>query len=127
MKRGQSAIELMIIIGVVLTFFTIFISVIYSSQAEKTQQQEKRELLNIALDIREEIEAASETLDGYKREFVVPRKVMGHNYTIEKIGNDIQMKSEENALVITARDFEGEIKKGVNVIERKDGKIYINE
>lgn len=127
MKRGQSAIELMIIIGVILTFFIIFISIIHSNQAEKRQQKEKQELMNIALDIREEIEAASKTLDGYNREFMVPKKVIGNNYTIEKTENYLQMKSEGNAFVITIRDFEGEIKKGVNVIERKNGKIYLNE
>jgi len=127
MKKGQSAIEFIVIVGIALSFIVLFMSSVKMSQQEKIEEKENQKINRIAMDIKEEIQVASQTLDGYKREFDVPKTVMGNNYSIEIIESSLQIIAKENSLSLSIKNVNGEIKKGTNVIKKKNGEIYLNE
>lgn len=127
MKKAQSAIEFIIIICFALTFLVIIVASIKVSHQEKTEEKENQEIKRIANKVKDEIRVASRTLDGYRREFKIPKEVMGNDYSIEIIEGSLQIIAEENSLSLGIKNVNGEIKKGVNVIERKDGEIYLNK
>lgn len=127
MKRGQSAIEFIIVLGIALSFLIIIMASVKLSQQEKIEEKENQEINRIANNVKKEIQIASQTLDGYKREFRVPKTIMGNNYTIEIIENNLQIIAKENSLSLGIKEVNGEIKKGTNTIETKNGKIYLNE
>ena len=127
MKKGQGAIEFIIITGIALSFVVLIMASVKMSQDEKIRDKENQEIKKIARNVKEEIQVASQTLNGYRREFNVPKRVMGNNYTIEIIENNLQIIAKENSLSLGIKQVNGEIKKGTNVIERKNGEIYLNE
>ncbi|HKL24487.1 MAG TPA: hypothetical protein VJ912_04070 [Candidatus Nanoarchaeia archaeon] len=127
MKRGQGAIEFIVVIGLVLGFLALFISSIYVHQFEKTEQKENKQMQQIAYNVKNEIQIASETLDGYERNFTIPRKIMGNNYTMKIINDYLQIETQSQAFSVKIKKINGELKRGVNTIKRKNGEIYINE
>ena len=81
---------------------------------------------NLALDIQEEIELATKSSDGYSRNFQVPNLILGKSYDVEIIDNNIQIKTERNALSLKIENVIGEITKGNNLIKKQNGKVYLN-
>jgi hypothetical protein len=126
-QRGQSAIEFIIVLGVVLFFFVLFFGAIKISQGDK--EKENRDMLfqNIALDVRDEINIASGASDGYYRDFTIPQNVLGTDYEINltDIGY-VYLKSERYAVSYKAVRINGDIQKGVNIIRKENGQVYLN-
>jgi hypothetical protein len=126
-KWGQSAIEFIIVLGVVLFFFVLFFGAIQISQRDKEKENQDRLFQNIALDVRDEINIASGASDGYYREFTIPQNVLGTEYEINltDIGY-VYLKSDRYATSYKATKINGNIQKGVNIIKKENGQVYLN-
>ena len=127
-KEGQSALEFIIIIGVVTFFFLGFAFVLQMNLADKNWENKNLITKEIALAVQNEIKLASESIDGYRREFQVPQNIAGIDYSINIISGLIYINSTDNqhALALPVANVTGNVQKGNNVIRRDSGMVYLN-
>jgi len=126
LKKAQSSIEFVIMIGAVLFFFVFFLIVIQSNLQDKNTEKEKVIVQNIALSVQDEINLAKESIDGYSREFKVDDYILGRDYLIEIIDDRIYVKTDKVALSYPVANVTGTIKKEINIIKKQNGTIYLN-
>lgn len=126
-KNAQGAIEFIVLFAGVLFFFIVFFGVVQKNISEKNQEKEKIILQNIALDVKDEINLAAESSEGYFREFKIPLNILGKEYNITLVNNFVYVEMETIGFAYKIFNIEGEIIKGVNNITKKDGTVYINE
>ena len=126
--RAQSAIEFVVTVSfmliVILTFFGLTSSKVLEAQ-EEGNKKIAEDIANLAY---KEIEFAKSLNDGYIRTFSMPQTVNGADYSISVIDN--------RELVVNYLGFEyvkfmpgnvtGNIAKGINIILKDEGKIFLN-
>lgn len=124
--KSQSGIEFLIITAAVFFFFILILVSIQGEIKDKNIDKERIYLREIGIDIKEEIDIASSTSDGYSRKFSVPLSVIGVDYSFNITGNFIYLMTDKNKLAIRIINFSGFIQKGDNVIRKQNGSIFIN-
>jgi hypothetical protein len=124
-KKAQSAIEFIALIGFVLFFFVAFFSVIQYNQTEKYKEKEKLVVQSIGLDIQQEIDLAAQSSDGYSRTFDVPSNVFGNDYQINITGSLLYLSSENAWVSFYIPNVTGIVKKGYNLIKKQNGFVFI--
>ena len=126
--KAQSSIEFMILIGFVLFFFASFFLIIQENTADKLKQRQNLIIEEIALTVRDEINFALESSDGYFREFEIPEKAGNQAYDLQIVDDMIYVKTsdEKFAIAIPVAAVNGQIDKGTNKIEKQNGEVYLN-
>jgi len=125
-KKCQSIIEFMIIFGVLIFFFVVFMAIIQDNINEKNLEKETFLANNIALSVQNEIELASESPDGYYRDFYVPLNLIGKEYEIQLVDNFVYIRAHKIGLAYNILNYTGNIVKGNNIIQKQNGTVYIN-
>lgn len=127
-KRGQSALEFLILVGAVLFFFTGFFIIIQQQIAFKKFEEINRDFKDVAENVQEEINLAKSASDGYMRDFEVPETVNGLNYEINISDDLIFIKSESGkyALSLPVSNVTGDLVKGSNSIQKVSGEVLLN-
>lgn len=127
-KKAQTAIEFMVLVGVLLFFFTIFFLVIQESSADKMREQQDNLVRETALAIQDEIALASKSSEGYSREFKVPDKIGNQDYSVSLIEDRIYIKTHDNksAIALPIQKITGSIVKGENTIKKQNSELSIN-
>ena len=129
-KKGQIATEFILFSGIALIAAIIFVAV--SLNQAKTLYETKEFLLveDIALKIQHEISIASNTEDGYSRDFELPENINGKYYNISNVNNTLTVWTNATpyATTYTTRilDINGYFEKGSNTIRKANGVIYVN-
>lgn len=127
-KKGQSAIEFIILVGAVFFFFIAFSFAIQGNIADKTK--EKRDLIinDIGLTVQDEVNLASQSSDGYLREFKVPPNLLGYEYDISIVDGWVYVRTTngKHATAYPLAPVIGEIQKGTNRIRKESGQVYLN-
>ena len=132
MKKGQVAIEYLLLTGI--SFFVVFVLIIILSSLMESKRNEKAfyELDDFGRSIQQELILASELEDGYNRPINIPTTVNGRQYTITT-GN----VSPSNGYLIITLGFMGQeifyevppingsFRKGWNRIWKVNGNITI--
>jgi len=124
--KSQGAIEFLIISGIVIFMFTVFFVAIQANTEERNKENEAIIIKNLALSVQDEIFLALKSSDGYIREFQIPQLISGKDYEISIIDNFVHVKTSQNAVSLKLDDFTGNIKKGINIIKKQNGKVYLN-
>jgi len=127
-KRAQSALEFTVLVGAILFFFIVFLFGIQTNISEQVRENKDVVVSEIAKSVQDEINLASESKDGYYREFMVPNHVLNVDYDLEIIDGYISVKTddEKHAIALPLGDVIGEIQRGINEIRNVDGKVCIN-
>lgn len=127
-KNGQSAIEFLILIGVVISFFLIFLFAIQGSISSKVIENTDLTLKEIALNVINEVNLASNSVDGYYREFEIPSKILGNEYEINITDGIVYIRTLDNerALSLPAVSVVGDVYIGKNIIRKEEGVVYLN-
>ena len=126
-KRGQSAVELMIVMGALLFFFIFFFAAIQKQKGLEFDKKESLFLNNLALSIKDEIYLARESSPGYYREFNTPKIVLGTEYSLAIVEGHIQLNTSDNAVTYKIVNVSGNILKGLNFIRNENGTVYLNQ
>ena len=92
-KKSQSAVEFIILVGIVILFFTIFFVAINENQSDELKQKQTTHVNEIAFTVQEEIDLAFNAQNGYNREFEIPEKIKGQDYNIEITENSIYVQN----------------------------------
>lgn len=127
-NRSQSAIEFVILVGVVIFFFTIFFIVLNESMSEKTIQKQKMNVEDVAIAVQNEINLASESSEGYSRQFKIPDNINGRDYQINITEGLVYLKTSDNknAMALPVRVVTGQLVKGSNTIKKNESGIFLN-
>lgn len=127
-KKSQSAIEFVILVGVMLFIFLAYSYVFQQNTGEKMREKRILIVQDLALTIQNEIDLATTSRDGYERTFDVPEKLLNIGYNVSLVGGFVYVVTEDglNALALPVRNVTGGIVKGENVIRKVDGAVLLN-
>jgi len=127
-KNGQSAIEFLILTGAVISFFLLFLFAIQGNISAQVIENTDSTLKEIALNVVNEVNLASDSVDGYYREFEIPSRVLGKEYEINITDGIIYIRTSDNerALSLLAVSVLGDVYIGKNIIRKEEGVVYLN-
>lgn len=125
-NKAQSSAEFMIMFGAVLFFFIIFVSIINMNILERQEAKKKILLQSIALSVRDEISFAAESSDGYTREFEIPTTILGASYVIYLQDDRVFYGMDSLLSSYAIFNVTGNVQKGVNLIQKENGTVYLN-
>lgn len=128
-KKAQTGIELIIIIGALLFFVSIFLLTVQENMKNKVYQRENILVKEIALTVQNEINLALQSTDGYYRKFELPQKAGTLDYEISIDSKMVYIKTTDNryALTVPTAKVIGNVNITNNIIEKINGVIYINK
>lgn len=129
LKKGQSAIEFMILIAGVFFFFIIFFGAIQNNLESKYAEKNRLLIKQTAYKIKEEIDLATTSSEGYKRNFEIPEKIGSREYnaTIQEDSVYLETLDKKYGITVRIQPVNGNIKIGENIIEKKNGEVYLND
>lgn len=127
-KKAQTAIEFILQVIVVLFLFTVFFVAIHGNMADEIRERKNLVVKEIASIIQDEINLASQSSDGYYREFEIPLDITGEDYDVEIVENMAYVKTQDNkyAVALPVLTITGSIVKGQNTIKKENGEIKLN-
>lgn len=125
---GQSAIEFMIIAGVVIFMFLTYTFFIQSQIADKSYERRNLMTQEVAYTIRDEVNIALEATDGYSRTFKLPNTILNVDYNATIFGDSIYVRTLDgkHAIAIPIANVTGQLIIGDNTIRKSNGVIYLN-
>ena len=128
-KKSQSALEFIILIGAMLFFFIALSLTFQQNIAEKGKQQRNLEVQELALAVQNEIDLATGSSDGYERNFNIPDKLLNIGYQITLTEGFVYIITDDDkhALALPIKNITGEILKGNNLIKKINGQVFLNE
>ena len=127
-KKAQSAIEFVILVGAMLFFFLAFLFAIQGNIADKVKENKNLVTKEIALTVQNEINLASESSDGYYREFEIPNNILGTDYDITVTEGLVYVRTIDgkHAIALPVPEVIGDVSQGTNVIRKEEGAVYLN-
>ncbi len=126
-KRGQVAVEFLILIVIAFTVFIMYAAVTRDKMDELRSEEEHVLLKDVVYMARNEILIASKVEDGYYREFVMPDELdLKYNYSINITGEHILATSENHQQMVSIPTVNGTLKKGLNIVNKTGGVIYLS-
>lgn len=128
-KKAQVAMEFMILVGFLLFVFSMFFVSINERMSDKAQERKDLIVKQIAVAVQDEINLASQSIDGYEREFKIPIDISGDNYTVGIVDDLVFVKTsdEKHAIALPVLNATGSIVKGINKIEKNNGVVSLND
>ena len=124
--KAQGMIEFVILIGAVLFFFVSFFLIIQENVSDKNLERKTLLAQNIALTVQNEINLASESTNGYSREFKIENMILGEDYNIQIADGRVYVNTTRIGLSYQVLDFVGSIQKGNNIIKKENDTVYLN-
>ena len=127
-KKSQTAIEFIVLISFVLFFFSMFFMVIGGKMSDKMVERKNLAVKDIAFTVQNEINLASESSEGYIREFRLPEKVAEKDYVLEIVEDMVYVKTSDgkSAIAVPIPKVTGQVAKGQNLIKKENGEIKLN-
>lgn len=128
-RKGQSAMELFILVGAMMFIFIVLLGIFQQSVSRKTNEKRDEAFNELAINVANEFNIAASASDGYSRTFQVPENVLGLDYDISIVSSSVYIISEDekHALSLTVQNVTGSINKGDNVIQKVNGEILLNQ
>jgi hypothetical protein len=128
-KRGQSAIEFVILVGAVIFFFLTFLYAIQNNISDKVGENKDLIVQDIARTVQDELNLALESSEGYSRMFTIPQQVVNVNYDISLVDGAVYVVTEDgkHAIALPIVEVTGTINPGDNFIIKELGVVYLNE
>lgn len=126
LKKGQIALEFMIMFGFAAFLLLLFLSITLSRTIDFNNQRQSSLIKDLALGTQKEINLAFESRDGYYREFKLPQTLLGIDYGITIKDNLLIVNSTKEEIDVIIPKPQGNIQKGTNIIKRNGGVVYLN-
>jgi len=129
LKRGQSAMEFIILIGFLLVAFVVFMLVIQENMEDRTDKRQNTQIIEIALSVKNEVDLAYQSSDGYVREFELEKNPYGGGYEVRIEDNLVFVNSVDwkHAISLAVPNVTGDVnKEGINIIKKENGQVILN-
>ena len=126
--NAQFAIEFIILIAFMFLIFLGVIAVITSKIIEAKDAERQGIAEDIAALAKNEIDLAKSATDGYNRNFILPSKIKGNDYSIEIIDNRelVIIYIDKEYVSFLPENVEGDIYPGENTIRKESDTVYVN-
>lgn len=124
--KAQSAMEFLALVSILLIIFIAFYAVVFQRIQYINDQKDILLGEDIATKVQREILLAAKVSDGYRREFTLSEKIQGMEYSILISGKELTVKTPKTEVVKPIPIVIGNVVKGLNVINKTDGIIYLN-
>ncbi len=118
--------EFVMLISLAFMIMVVFAAVTRESMVDLRKEEEYVALKDVVHTAQSEITTAASVEDGYRREFSIPASLGGINYTIEISGSYLIAQSKNHEYLLKISPVAGNITKGVNVIRKSEGVVYLN-
>ncbi len=125
-KKSQGAIEFLSLFIAIFLFFVLFMLVIQEKSNVKNSEKISILANDVALSVQNEINLAFNSPDGYYREFSLPNNLFGKNYEINIEDNIVYVTANKLGISYRVLPVNGTVKKGVNLIKKQNGNVYLN-
>ncbi len=125
--KSQVALEFVLLVGIAFMVMVIFAVLTRGSMVDMRGEEEYVALKDVMHTVQGEIITATVVEDGYKRTFTIPLALGGINYTIGISTGYLIGESRNHEYVLQISQTNGSISKGVNVIRKEGGVVYINQ
>ena len=129
MRRGQTSLEFMFLVGFMFVIFAIFFIVIQQRTVEVAAQRDYVSLKELSNIVKNEVRNAQLFQDGYKKGFYIPPLIYGRQYLINVSEDHAELFF--NLTGIEYLDFldnatYGNLTSGQNTICKKEGSVHFN-
>lgn len=127
-RKGQGAIEFIILVGFIFFIFVAFLLAIRVNISDKTRESVDLEVKEIALIVQDEIALAAESSDGYYRNFELPVRVANRDYEVNVTGGLVFVRTVDgrHALSLSVLNVTGDVQRGNNIIRKVNGSVILN-
>jgi hypothetical protein len=127
-KRSQSAIEFLILTGFLLFSFTILFVAIQGNMSDKLRERQELAVKSIAIAVQDEINLASQSIDGYYRQFKIPEEINGKDYEINITDGTVYLRTVDKryAIALPVQNVTGDLIRGTNTIKKEGGEVKLN-
>ena len=105
MRRGQGAIEFVLITTVMLLLFTAAFIVAQQNYASIQEERFEQGVYNALGVVETELEVAFQAGEGYEREIYVPRTIAGIPFTLDLLLNQTPATADELSLTIRGQEY----------------------
>ena len=126
LKKGQIAMEFMIMFGFAAFLLILFLSITLSRTIDFNAQRQSSLIKDLVFGTQKEINLAFESRDGYYHELKLPETLLGIDYSITISDNLLIINSTKEQIDVIVPKPQGNIKKGLNIIKKEGGIVYIN-
>ncbi len=128
-KKSQTSIEFVIMLGFVLLFFSVFLLIVQGNTRSNLEQKNNLIARGIVEDVQDEVNLALDASDGYYREFEVPDKIGSVDFDINIIDEMVYLNTTDGsiAMALPIVNVTGNVQNGTNVIQKVDGEILLNQ
>lgn len=127
-RKGQTAIEFVIITMAVLFLFVGFLYFIQGKIADSQYEAISVAVKEVALTIQDEINLAQSSANGYFRSFILPANLNGKAYQANIIENSIYVKTDDgkHAIALHVANITGNVLIGSNTVYKINSTVYLN-
>ncbi len=127
--KGQSALEFMLLVGVVMFLFVTLYGVLNLQLSEQAKQGVYESLLDRIQAVQDEIGLAYAAENGYQRVFTLEPKVYGLTYNMTLVDGFVYARTLNGNFAISqpVLNVSGQLIIGSNVIKKANGVVSINQ
>jgi len=123
--KSQVSMQFLVMLSIVFVFFVIFVAGFAERYRDIRAEKERTAIKDLVLKVHDEIAIAHNLGDGYARNFTLPPRVEGVNYTVS-LSNSFVTAVSENAEYSTAvAPVSGTLRKGSNRITKSFGVVCL--
>lgn len=126
--KGQSAIEFVILVMAILFIFVAFLYFIQGKVYDAQNEAVTVAVNEIAITIRDEINLAHSSANGYYRQFFLPLNLNGFDYEAEILEDSVYVRTVDGKHAVALPVFEvtGDVLLGTNSIYKINETVYLN-
>jgi hypothetical protein len=127
-NRAQSAIEFIILVGLMIFIFLSYTLIFQKNVASRTYEKRVLTVNELALSVQDEIDLASSSITGYERSFEIPQQIINLNYNITLTEGVVYIITEDNKIALShsIQNVTGQIQKGTNTIKKNETGVFLN-
>jgi len=128
LKKGQTSVEFVILMTFMIFVFTATFVVIQQKSNDVNENMSVRqtsELLNV---IKNEVDMASASIDGYSKEFLIPDYINGEEFILELIDDELIIHyKDQTQIAFLNANITGNFSqyKGYHVISKISNQIIV--
>ena len=127
MKKAQASLEFVLLMTFLIIIFILILTLSMNKLEESKNQLIADSVDGLSNSIEQEIKLTKSFSDGYTRIFNIPKKINDKDYEISIVKNRelvIKAGSYEHVAFLPANII-GNIGRGINLIEKKNGIVYV--
>ena len=125
-KKSQISIEFFIFLGLAFLIALAFEIASLDQLNDFRIQKESEAVKDLALKLQKELLTAATVEEGYVRTFEIPNKLDNINYSLTTKNYTITVQSKNSLYIVSIPRAIGNVSKGINIINKTGGVIYIN-